>query len=404
MITLIKLAWRNLWRNKRRTLITVASVFVAIFLALLMRSVQRAMYDTALDNAVRLSTGHLQVHREGYWEDKTINKTMTIKDSTRRKIAALENVAVAAPRLESFALVSSGPQTKGAAVVGTDPEIENRLTNLREKVIEGSYLEPGGALVASGVAEYLKLGVGDTIVLLGQGYHGSTAAGAYPILGVFEYPMKELNNSMIYLALDDAQYLYAAPRRLTSLTLMLDDGDDLEETRKEVVATLGEGYETLPWQEMNRELVQFIRSDNVGGIIMLAILYVVVAFGVFGSIVMMTLERRKEFGVMVAVGLRKGKLATIVFFESIFVTFVGVVAGSVAAIPILAYFSANPIPLTGEAASAYEAFGFPPAILFSLDPGFFLNQASVTAVIALVAAVYPAFVVMNLQAARAMRA
>ncbi len=135
------------------------------------------------------------------------------------------------------------------------------------------------------------------LILLGQGYHGSTAAGQYPIQGIFHYPLEQMNNTMVFLYLPDAQSLFGAPGRLTSVSIMLQQPGDINATKNFLQQNLDSTYEVMEWPAMNKTLVQEIQGDNAGGIIMLAILYLVVAFGVFGTILMMTMERKKEFAV-----------------------------------------------------------------------------------------------------------
>ena len=147
----LKIAWRNLWRNRKRTIITMSSVFFAVFLAAMMRSMQLGTYDVMEDNTIRNGTGHIQLHQQGYWDDRSINNTFSGGDSLSRKIAQAENVELAVPRLESFALASSGALSKGVAVIGTDPESENEASKLEKRIVEGRYLEKGddGVLVVT---------------------------------------------------------------------------------------------------------------------------------------------------------------------------------------------------------------------------------------------------------------
>ncbi len=178
-----KLAWRNLWRNRRRTLITLASVLMAVVLAIGIRSFQKGVYGNMIGNAVRFSTGYIQVHAKGYWEDQSINNSFEPGSELKTALNKDQNISLTVPRLESFALASSGPHTKGVEVIGIDPAKEEAMNNLKGKIIAGKYFRENvsgqGILIGDGMAHYLQLNLGDTLVLLGQGYHGSTAAGQY---------------------------------------------------------------------------------------------------------------------------------------------------------------------------------------------------------------------------------
>ena len=136
-----KLAWRNIWRNKRRTLLTAASVSLAIFLALIMRSMQSGVYSHIISNVVQSYTGYIQIHKKGYWDEKEdINNSFTLNDSLIQKLNSIANVSIYVPRLESFALASNDEQTKGVVLTGIDPDKEDRFTAISKKIVGDKYL------------------------------------------------------------------------------------------------------------------------------------------------------------------------------------------------------------------------------------------------------------------------
>jgi len=390
-----KIAWRNLWRNKRRTLLTISSVLFALFLALFMRSMQLGSYSSMVESAVKSTTGYIQVHEKGYWADKSLDNTFETSDLLEQRIGGHPNVTEIIPRLESYALLSFGIRTKGSAVIGTLPEVEQTVSGLKDRVTEGNYLEEDdrSVLVAEGLARYLKAGIGDTVVILGQGYHGMTAAGAYPVKGIVQFVQPDINNSMVFIPLSLAQELYSSPSRLTSISIMLDDPDKMRKTRNELAASGPDNLEFMTWDEMLTEMVNAIEGDNVSGQFMLGILYVVVGFGILGTILMSTMERRKEFGIMVAVGMRRSKLAIIVFIETLIISLIGIAAGVLASLPVITYFYHNPIPLTGDAADAMIEYNMEPVMPVLLEPGYFIAQAVVVIIITMLTLIYPMTVI-----------
>ncbi|MCF6183550.1 MAG: ABC transporter permease, partial [Bacteroidales bacterium] len=321
-----KIARRNIRRNKRRTVITAASIFFAVFFAVVMRSMQLGTYTEMIKNVVSSYTGHIQIHKKGYWNDKIINNTFPENTELEKTIAKIPEVEKVVPRLESFALASFRQLTKGSIVIGISPEKENNMTKLADKVISGNYLSKtnNGVLVAEKLASFLKLGVGDTIVLIGQGYHAATAAGKYPVKGIIRLNAPDLNNKIVYINLSKAQDLYSAPNMLSSLSILLKNSDDIKSVKTAISDKINpENFEVMTWEEILPELKQAIESDNISGQFMLAILYMIVGFGVFGTIVMMSVERKKEFGIMTAVGMKKIKLAGILFYETLLLGILG---------------------------------------------------------------------------------
>lgn len=405
MITYIKLAWRNLWRNKKRTLISAASVFFAVILSLIMRSMQKGYYDYMIDSSVRLYTGHIQVHGKDFWEKRSLEESMYFDEALIQRLKENKNIFEIIPRLETYSLISFGKVSKVVQVNGISPEVENNITRLKEKIVEGSYLEDNseGILIAEGLSKLLGVGVGDSVVLYGQGLHGITAAAVVPIIGIAKFAIPDQNKSFTYLSLRYSQELFSAYDRITSLSILLNDADKIESTKASLKNYFDDSHEIMDWAELSPELVQSIQIDNASGIIMLGILYVVIAFGIFGTIMMMTAERVKEFGILISIGMKKRKLALVTTLETIFISFIGVAAGALISIPILLYLEKHPIPLTGETADAILAWGFDPIIPFAFYPGMYFAQMWTVLAIAIVSALYPINFIRKLKPSTALR-
>jgi len=405
MKTYFLLAWRNLWRNKRRTLIASASIFFAVIFALLMRSMQEGSYDYMVDASVSMYTGYIQVHAKDYWDKRSIDKSMELSMTRIDKIDSIKHVTLVTPRLESFSLISYGNVTKVASIVGIHPELENEMTDLRNKLVSGKYITEisKGVMIAEGLAKLLKVEIGDSVVLYGQGYHSVTAAVQVEIEGIVKFTLPALNKTMVYLSLDYSQWLYAAPNRVTTLSIMIDEAKKINEVHLAVSNLFDDKYEVMMWSELMPELVQSIEVDNAGGIIMLGILYVIIGFGIFGTVMMMTAERTKEFGILISVGMKKWRLSYVSFLESLFLSFIGVLAGIIVSIPILYYLKQNPIPLTGEMADVMLKFGLDPIIPFRFAANIFIDQFLTVLVIAMISALYPLSYIRKLNPVKAMR-
>jgi ABC-type lipoprotein release transport system permease subunit len=399
----LSLSWRNLWRNKKRTLVAAASVLFAVLLAVVMRSGQSGSYAYMIDSSAKLFTGYLQIQGKGYWENRSLDNSIVITSDQRQALSQIPHVTGIARRLEAFSLVSHSTSTKVAEIIGTDPVSENMMTGLRSRLVEGSYLTENspGLLVAKGLAKTLRITVGDSLIIYGQGYQGQMAAARLPVSGIVKLPFPEMNNGVVYLALQNAQDLFSAYGRITSAAITVDNIRHLQDVKNTVQNTMGTGYALMSWDEMMPDLVQSIELDNVSGIVMLIILYIVITFGVFGTVVMMTSERMKEFGILVSVGMRKTKLILVTTVETIFISFLGMLAGMLCSIPIVYYLHDNPLRMTGDAAKAFEALGIEPIMNFSFEPGLFLTQSLVVLAIALGTAVYPILYINRLRPAEA---
>ena len=406
MKTLIKIAWRNIWRNRRRTLITVASIMFALFFAIIMRGFGKGSYAKMKQNAIEAYSGYLQIQNKEYWDDKNINNSFTIDPEILEKFEDRTEVKNLIPRLESFSLASSGEATKGAVIMGIDPERENKMSGIAGYVSDGSYLQENdnSVLLAQDLASFLQIQVGDTLVLFSSGYHGATAAGLYPVGGIVNLPTPEMNRTFIYMTVREAQNLFSAPDRYTAMAFNLEDMDQVERVVEDVSAQVDpEGYTVMSWQAMNKELLQMIETDNAGGVIMIGILYMVIAFGIFGTVLMMTNERIREFSVMVSLGMQRTRLAAVVILELLFLTTLGVFGGIAISLPVMTYFYLNPIELTGDWVEVMKDFNFEPVMPMSMDFDIFVMQAIAITILSVIAMSYPTIKIMKLDVVEGLR-
>jgi len=399
------LAWRNIWRNKRRSIINIASVLFAVVVALGTRSMQLGTYDRMIENLVSYYTGYAQVQHKGYNDTHSLDESFVANEAFVSHLQGADRATSIAPRLEAFGLVCGDSATMGAMLVGIDPAREAEFSHLARRVKQGAYLEAAsrGVLIAAGLAEQLKLGLNDTIVVLSQGYHGTTAAGKYAVEGIVDFPSPELNNRLIYLTLPTAQNLFACENRLTSLAVMVKKSKHQLEMIESVKSLIRDDLKVLSWQDLLPELLQYIQMDNASGVIWLIIIYMVIGFGILGTILMMTLERNREFGMLIAIGMKRGSIRVIVLLESVILSFIGAVAGAIVGAPILLYFFYNPIRFTGDMAQYMIQYGFEPIMPFSLEPMIFVWQTVSVLIIALVVAAYPLFKISKIDPVSALR-
>jgi ABC-type lipoprotein release transport system permease subunit len=451
-----QLAWKNLWRNKKRTLITAASVFFAVFFALVMRSFQLGAYDRMFKNIIESYTGYLQIQHRDYFDEAIIDNSFEMTQPFIDKIKSDPNVNTVVPRLESFALAAAESRTQGVMVLGIDPEGEDKVTDIRKKLVKyklspeaiqslkespipartkkllevfinesyssegrlmmdlgiasedtasalpvlrryasfkNGYLndnETTGAIIGSGLSDYLKAGVGDTIVLMGQGYHGTSAAGKYEVKGIVRLPAPDIDNIIVYLPISATQELFAAPGMVTSVVLRLNNNDDENVLRSDesIGHLLNEPLTIRTWQELNALLVNQLEADNRSGLIMIGILYLVIAFGVFGTVLMMMAERRREFGMLVSIGMQKKKLAKVVSLEMFLIGFLGLAAGIIASLPFVFYGNVHPLRFTGEMGRMYSDYGFEPIMPTMLPDTYYLWQSVVVLIILLIAVLF----------------
>ncbi len=402
---LIKLAWKNMWRNRNRTIITMASIFFAVILSVIASSLKEGVFDNLVKNVVSFYSGYVQVHKQGYWDEQILDNSFETSAAAEQKITQQKNVKSVTARLESFALASSADLTKGCLVAGIDPEKEDSITSLKEKLILGKYIskDDDEVLLSQGLAERLQLNLHDTIVLIGQGYHGSTAAGKYRIKGILKFGSPDLNDKALFMPLAAAQDFFGANGMISSYILSLSNTKDPGSTAMAVGTALGKEYEVMTWEEMMPDIRQHIEADSNNMQYVQGVLYMLICFGIFSTLLMMMAERKFEMGMLVAVGMQKYKLMLLLLMESVLTVLTGCVTGIAASIPLVYLLKRYPFRMGGETAKAYERFGFEAVFPTSTDPYNFIHQGVIVLVIGLLLSLYPMYKAMRIEPVTAMK-
>ena len=366
---------------------------------------QLGMYDNMIQNVVGSYSGHVQIHNEGYWDEQTIDNTFTDNDSLNQSIENQEDVSVVTKRIQSGCLSSFNDQSKFVFLTGIELEKEQRMTNWNKRLLEGELLkEENNAInIGKGIAKYYNLKVGDTMVFIGQGYHGMQAVGAFPVGGILDMKNPNLNNVSVFMPLSAAQEFLSAKGMLSHLIISkaaYGDEDALSNSLKE---RLGETYEVMTWREMMPELEQIIQADSAGGLVMIFILYMIITFGIFGTVLMMTQERKYEFGVVVSIGMKKFKLMITMVYETIFLTSIGVLAGILCSRPIVLYYHNNPFRFPEEQVKMIENQGFEAIIPFMSTYDIPITHGLTIFFISLLICIYPIITIYKLNPIKAMK-
>lgn len=402
---LLTLAWKNLWRNKTRTAITMAAVFFAVLLSVFASSLKTGIFDNLIKNVVSFYTGYIQVHQSGYWDEQVLDNGMAFNETVRTKILEVPGISGVSPRLETFGLIATGENTRGCMVVGVDPEQEHVVTALRNKLKAGQYLSSDDreVLLAQGLSERLRAGTGDTVFLIGQGYHGSTAAGRFRVKGILKFGSPQLNNQVIYLSYPAARELYSAENLATSAVISLQQPSAMQQTAENLQKKLGPDYEVMRWDELMPDVKQHIETDTNNMQYVQGILYMLVSFGIFGTLLMMMVERRYELGMLVAIGMKKWKLCLLMVIESVLTVLGGCLFGLLLSIPVVFYFNRYPMRIGGEFGAVYERFGFEAIFPTSMHPEIFINQGITVLLIGLALSAYPVIQVLRIDPTKAMK-
>jgi ABC-type lipoprotein release transport system permease subunit len=402
---MLKLAWRNIWRNKGRSVITIAAVMFCVIFAVVLRSFQVGVWENMIHEIVGNNFGYLQIHEDGFWADQSLDRTMDLGAVNSEELLAVDGVDRLIPRMESFSLLYHGSNTKGSLVMGIDPAVELPGLQLDDILLEGrSFSRDDSVIVVSeGLAKYFNVGLGDTLLFMGQGYHGATAYGAFPIGGIARMTNPELNKQLVLMPLEKAQYMYNCSDRATTLVVAVDKDSNYEAVGAALKGSGAEGLEILEWKELFPEIIQTIEVDMAGGRIFVTILYFIISFVLLGTVIMMVAERQREFGILVSIGMKKTKLAFVTLLENIMLIMGGAIVGMAVVKPVQFYFKYNPIDLSGQMKEAIEQYNFEPKLYTTTSFIINLNHGTIIFIIGVLVSLYAVVKIMKLNPIESMR-
>jgi putative ABC transport system permease protein len=407
----VKMAWRNIWRNPRRSVLTILAITFASALLVFMLSWQLGSYAAMINAAVRIQTGHLQVQAKNYNEEKDIRLVVGAPDALGPLLATTEDVSAYTYRASAFSLVSSKLRTYGVLITGIDPEREAKVSTIERLVRAGGYLSSGDvdqALVGRLLAINLKVGPGDELVVLGQGKDGSVAATVLRVKGVFSSGQDEFDRSYVFMPLHHFQDVFTMGGAVHQVVVLADNLSAVPRIKSALTSGLqriegGDELRVLGWRELMPGLMEAIKMDLISGFIFYLVLIVVVAFSILNTFVMAILERTREFGVMLAIGTRPGRLIGVLLLESAGMTILGILGGVVLGSIVTLYYQTYGFHIPG-ATEILRQFGLPERIhpqlsvlSASIGPGIVL-------MITLLAALYPALKVRRFKPVEAMTA
>jgi putative ABC transport system permease protein len=407
----LKMGWRNIWRNPRRSILTIGAISFATLLLVFMLSWQFGSYETMINSAVRTHTGHLQVQAEGYHSKQSIHLVVSRPDRVGALLEDMPDIAAYTFRDNAFSLASSTERAYGVLVIGIDPRREAEVSTLKKLVREGAYLSDGDsnqALVGKLLANNLKVSIGDEIVLLGQGRDGSIAATVVKVKGIFRSGEDKFDRSCLHIPLHFFQDTYAmrgAVHEVVAVCTSLESVPVAKKRLTEEIIDLNEKEPlvVLDWRELMPGLVQAIRLDLASGFIFYLILIVVVAFSILNTFLMAIFERTREFGIMMAIGAAPSRLTKILLIESATMAAVGIALGIVMGSLLTWYFQVHGILISG-ASEMLRQFGLPERMYPRLSMLSVSTGAGIVFVITILTILYPALKVRRFKPVEAMAA
>ncbi|TNE38849.1 MAG: ABC transporter permease [Alphaproteobacteria bacterium] len=342
----LKIAFRNLLRARRRSILTGLSMAFGYLLASLSLSLAEGSYAGIIDLFTRDHTGHVQIHKGDYLDRPSINKQIKNVDDLVARLDSAPQVVGVSPRILAPSLAYLGDKSVIANVIGIDPQREKNTTRLAEKLSKGSYLtgRPNAdgydiIMVGQGIVDSLKLNLGDELVLIGQGAEGSIANDVL-VVGAIVGTKDSYEKQHIYMSRDAAErYLYMGGSA-HEIAILTRDYADARPVADEITQQLSDPELSIdPWQVVEKTFYESMQADKMGNYVSVGLIMLMVSIGVLNTVLMSTLERTREFGLLKAIGTRPRQIFYMILTETVVLASFGSLAGAILALPINGYFT-----------------------------------------------------------------
>jgi len=402
---LLALAWRNLWRRPQRTLLSLLSMAIAAALLVFMLSFQLGVYGVMKESTLRIFDGYAQFQPDGYAADPGLDRTIAHPEALLEDAVRIHGVTTAAPRVNGFAILANGERSYGASVIGVDPVRERQVSSIAATIRDGRYLDPTDAdtaVLGASLARDLQVAVGGKVTLLGAARDGSVAADVLHVVGIYRSGIPDLDRSILEMPLSRAQDTFAMSGRASTIALVGPSlGGDRALPALGAIAR-GNRVSLLDWGALEPGLRDALTLKYVTTSLLYLTLVAVVAFIILNTLLMSVLERTREFGMLLAVGMKPRLIGRMVWLELLTLALAGCTIGLAIGAGAALWFQHHGIAYPGLG-ELLEQFGLPPRLYPTLTPlSALLGPGAILLAITL-GGIVPYLRVAHLTAASAMR-
>jgi len=410
---LIQIAWRSLWRNRRRSSLVIAAITFAASLTMIKMNVDNGTIFEAIKDAARLSTGFIQIQKPGYVNNPTLQKSFVVSPELKRAIESNLSITGASPRIEADGLLSHKEHSIGVVIMGISPASEKSITDFQNKVSAGRFLSESTSqhsgtpeiVVGYRLLQNLKAKVGDSVVVLCQGFDGVLGNMFARIVGTFRTGSDEFDRMGAFMDIVDLQPFLTMDDRVNAVAISVGKMDDVAEVTSQLDSTLEPlGLVAVPWQELMPQMDQTLKFKQSGDFVFMIILLVVVGFGILNAVLMSVTERFREYGVVLSLGMQQEKLVVTVAIETLFMIVIGIVLGNLLGVGISYYISVHPIVIGGNLEQIYKQYGFNvPMITSHVSTATSVLASSTVLIISFASTFYPLWRVLRLEPLKGIR-
>ncbi len=406
MKKILKISWRNIWRNKIRSSIIIIAIIIGIMGGIFSGAIRLAAEKQQFEEAVDNRTSHIQVHHPKFVANPEARFYIKNGIHIAKEIEAIDGVHSVSERSVVEGMVASANLNAGVRIKGVDALAEALTTNLNSLITEGTYFENEGRLpsiiIGEALANTINVSVGSRIVLTFQDIKGEMISASFVVEGLYKLSSRRFEESTVFIQSKNIYDLIGKEKHVTEIAVVIDDVDNYRLMAEKIRKAFPE-LDVKHWADMEPSLYYSLEFLNQNLIWMVGIIILGVSFGLFNTILMSVLERVKEFGILMAIGMKRTKVFLMIIFETIMLSFIAGVSGLILSYGMIRHFKVKGINLEGVGAEGLEDFGYATVLYLDLDPQMYFQIGIMVMVFAVLAAVYPAVKAIRLSPVEAVR-
>jgi ABC-type lipoprotein release transport system permease subunit len=402
---LFSISWRNIWRNKVRSLVIIFSIALGIFAGVSATAFMKGLAEQRIQKVIKTELSYIQIHKEGFRQDSDFNGYMPDASELVKKIREVENVTGASSRIIVQAMAATAETAAGVLVSGIDLEHESNVTNISEKIYEGEYLtgmKRNPVVIGKKLAEKLNAKLRSKIVITLQDTANNVVSGLFRVSGIYTTNNNMYDESHVFVRSEDIRKLAELPVGAAhEIAININDNENLIPV-EEAVKKIAANHEVLDWKTLSPEMNYLTEAMDLYMYIFIIIILLALLFGIINTMLMVVMERTKEIGMLMAIGMNKIRIFSMIVLESTLLSLTGGVVGIIIGSLFSKWRSVEPIDLSMWA-QGYEQLGYDAYVYMSLEPMMLVNITIMVIFTGVIAALYPAYKALKNDPADALR-
>jgi len=402
---ILAVAWRNIWRSKTRSLVILVAICLGLASGVFYMGFYQGMVDQRINTAIKTEASHIQIHHKEYLNNPDKKFVIADADSVTKVIRSVSGVKATTSRIIMNTMIQSPTTSSGVKVTGVIPADEKQVTNLYTRLIEGTYFEEGKRnpiIIGKKLADKLKIKLKSKVVITLQDMQGNMTGAAFKVEGIFETSNTAFDENCVFVKSDDiSRIMVMDPNSCHEIAVLLDNNEELDLADQTIQSKLPR-LDVKTWREIMPDVSLVESSFGLTMMIFMGVILLALLFGIINTMLMAVLERTKELGMLMAIGMNKFRVFMMILLETVMLSFVGGVCGIVLGWLLNLYFGVKGIDL-GAWSTAYKSMGFDTLVYTKLSWSISFEIAVMVIITGIIAAIYPAMKALKLKPAEAVR-